>query len=218
MKNTTVRISNPLELVGFIRSLGTTCMFVTMRTETEVKMNKTRVDENGVKVKNPYVGAVKVSKRNGLLNVNFVESVKRKLSELTGTPLSQTEYVAGETWYIHEQSVEGKSLALCVHKKDNSKFYLQYFPHRTIGDNTFFLNGRQLAAAEVVEMEKFIPSREQTEYKPLVITLAIDSIRELKARQISMLNNTVNKIASRLAQFKGQSVSTAPTNSTPAVK
>ncbi len=187
MTNTTVRIKNPLEMVGFIKSIGTTCCFISMRTETEVKMRKTG---------NPYFGTVKVSRRNGLVNVNYVASVERKLKELTG---EKTEYTPGQTWYIHDTTVEGKPLPLCYSKKPVKRTgkiepYLQYYPHRTIGEDTFFLNGHQLSEAEVLDMQKFVIEDTRPEYKPTVITLMMESIRELKARKITMLNSTFSRI------------------------
>ena len=185
----TIKITDPHTMVDFIRSVGTGCQFVSMKTETEVKMRKTG---------NPFVGAVKVSRRNGLINVNFVESVKRKLTELNG---EKTDYVAGSTWYRHEMTEDGKPLALCVHSKDNQKFYLQYFPNRTLGRNEYFLNGRKLTAAEVAQMKTFITEKETAEHKPRVITLAMASIRELKARNIKLLNNTADKLAKKMSDF-----------------
>lgn len=173
-------------MVDFIKSIGTECRFVSMLTETEVKMRKTG---------NPFVGAVKVSRRNGLVNVNYVESVKRKLTEMTG---EKAEYVAGSTWYVHDTTTEGKPLSLCIHKNDGTRFYLQYFPHRTLGQNEYFHNGRKLTATEVEMMKTFIAPDTRPEYKPTVITLAIDSIRELRARRVKMLNDTVSRIAKTL--------------------
>ena len=190
MKSFTVKINNPLEMVGFIRTIGTECRFVSMRTETEVKMRKTG---------NPYVGAVKVSRRNGLVNVNFVESVKRKLEKMAGEKI---DYTPGATWYRHETTTDGKPLPLCVHSKDSSRYYLQYFPHRTLGKNRYFLNGRELTAEEVKTMKTFITEDKRAEYKPAVITLAIDSIRELRARSVRMLNDSISKIDNALDKEK----------------
>ena len=176
-----------MEMVGFIRSIGTECRFVSMVTETEVKMRKTG---------NPFVGAVKRSRRNGLVNINFVTAVEKRLKELTG---KATEYVAGSTWYEHTMTEDGRPLPLCVHKKDNRKFYIQYFPHRTLGRNEYFLNGRRLTETEVSQMKTFITPDNRAEHKPAVITLAMDSIRELRARKVAMLNDTVSKIASHLS-------------------
>lgn len=188
--NVTVTIRNQNELAGFIRSIGTECQFVSMITETEVKMRKTA---------NPYVGAVKRSNRNGLVNINYVAACQRNLTEINGV---KTEYVAGATWYVHELTDDGKSLALCVHKTDTTKFYLQYFPHRTLGKNEFYLNGVKMSAEEVTKMKTFISEKEESAFKPTVITLAMSSIRRLKARKVTMNNNTVSKIMNRLASFK----------------
>ncbi len=191
LKNTTVRIKDPMELVGFIKSVGTDCCFVSMRTETEVKMRKTG---------NPFFGAVKVSKRNGLLNVNFVKSVERNMKELTG--VKQT-YTPGTTWYVHDQTVEGKPLPLCYSKQPTKRTgkvepYLQYYPHKTVGKNTYFLNGRQLSDAEVAQMKKFVITQPYSPTKPAVITLMMDSIRELKARKVTMLNDTFSRIVANV--------------------
>jgi len=181
MKNT-VKISDKMEMVGFIRSIGTECRFVSMVTETELPMNKTN---------NPWYGTVKLSHRNGLVNVNFVKSTERNLTEQNG---EKTTYVAGSTWYHHEQTVNEKPLPLCVHNKDNSRFYVQYFPHRTIGINRYFLKGRELSTSEVEQMKPFIKVQPKSDFKPLVITLSIDSIRSLRSRRVNMLNQTVSRI------------------------
>lgn len=191
MKKTTVTIKNQTELVGFIRSIGTECQFVSMVTETEVKMRKTG---------NPFVGAVKRSTRNGLLNVNYVAAVERNMTEAAGGV--KQEYVAGSTWYTHEMTDDGKPLALCVHQKDNTKFYLQYFPHRTLGENTYYHNGVLMTPEQVAKMKTFITEKETSEFKPTVITLAMASIRQLKARKVTMNNNTISKLTNRLASFK----------------
>ena len=66
MKNV-VSISNKLELVGFIRSIGTQCRFVTLTTETEVDMvKKHRI----TKIPNPFLGTIKIARRNGFLPRN----------------------------------------------------------------------------------------------------------------------------------------------------
>lgn len=179
---TTIKISSPLELVGFLRSLGTTSTFISMRTETVVEMRKT---------KNPYVGTVKVQKRNGLINVNFVRSVERNMEK---AGIENPEYVAGKTWYVHESTEEGKPLPLCIHKKDKNKFYLQYYPHKTIGETTYWLNGKQLTKEQVSEMQKFVIEDKKDTFKPIVLTFSIDSIRELKARQITILNHTISRL------------------------
>ena len=161
-------------MVGFLKGIETECRFVSMVTVTEVKMRKTG---------NPYLGAVKVSNRNGLINVNFTNSVERKVAEKLGISASQVEYTPGKTWYKHVETSDGKALALCVHQKDESKYYLQYFPHKAKSVYTF--NG------EVIAYEKlapFITEKEQNEFKPVVITLALSSIRSIKFRKVTFKN------------------------------
>jgi len=191
-KSTTVTIQDRNEMVGFIRSLGTECRFVSMVTETPVKMRKTG---------NPFAsGVIKVSRRNGLINVNYVAAVERNLKEANGgTPV---EYTAGETWYVHATTDDGRAIPLCVHKKDSKKHYLQYFPHRTLGRNEYFFNGQKMTTEQVATMKKFVQEDNRAEFKPTVITLGIDSIRVLKARRVEMKNKLVSRITSRLAQFK----------------
>lgn len=191
MKNTTIKIRNPFEMVGFLKGLGTASCFVSMRTETEVKMRKTG---------NPYVGAVKVSRRNGLINVNFRNAVARRCAEMG---VHQPE--PGETWYVHDSTVEGQPLALCYSKhpvKRTGKVepYLQYYPHKTLGRNEYFLNGRQLSEAEVKEMKTFEYQDNRDERKPTVITLMMDSIRELKVRKVTILNNTISRIVGNIVK------------------
>jgi len=175
--------------VGFLKGVGTASCFISMRTETQVKMSKTG---------NPYYGAVKVSRRNGLINVNFRKAVNRRCVEMGVTPP-----VAGETWYVHDSTVEGNPLALCYSKgpvKRTGKVepYLQYYPHRTLGRNTYFLNGRQLSDAEVKAMKEFVIENDRDKRKPAVITLMMDSIREIKVRKITLLNNTFSRIVGNI--------------------
>jgi hypothetical protein len=191
-KTSTVTIQDKNEMVGFIRSLGTECRFVSMVTETPVKMRKTG---------NPFAsGVIKVSRRNGLINVNYVAAVERNLAEANGG--NKVEYIPGEVWYTHAQTDDGKALPLCVHKKDVKKHYLQYFPHKTLGRNDYYFNGVKMTPEQVVKMKTFVQEDNRAEYKPTVITLGIDSIRVLKARRVQMKNNLVSRITNRLATFK----------------
>ncbi len=76
--------------------------------------------------------------------------------------------------------------------------YLQYYPHRTLGRNTYFLNGRQLSDAEVKAMKEFVIENDRDKRKPAVITLMMDSIREIKVRKITLLNNTFSRIVGNI--------------------
>jgi hypothetical protein len=188
----TIKISDKNEMVAFLKMIGTGSQFVSLKTETAVKMRKTN---------NPFVGAVKVTKRTGLVNVDFIAAVRRRMAELQQVAFSETEYEAGSTWYKHVSTEEGKSLPLCVHQKDERKFYLQFFPLHS-RDTKYFLNNRELSLEEINQMKTFITEQERNEFKPIVITLAIDSIREMRAKSITILNKTVNRLAQRMSQME----------------
>ena len=48
------------------------------------------------------------------------------------------------------------------------------------------LNGRELTANEVTEMKSFIPEKDWGEFKQPVITLKMDSIRQVKFRKLNL--------------------------------
>ena len=163
----------PVEILpSYLRTIGTECRFISMVTEVEVDCRKTN---------NPFVGAVKRSRRNGLVNVNFVRGVLRRMKE---SGIEQPVYVPGKTWYIHEHDDNGNALALCQSKKDSNKKYLQYFPWRSY-DNTYYHNGVQLTDKEVQVLKTFIPPITPKPFKRSVITLSMDSILKVTFRNIN---------------------------------
>lgn len=187
----TVTFQDKAEMVGYLKTVGTGSSFVSLQTETAVKMRKTG---------NPFLGTVKVTKRTGIINVNFVNAVRRRMAEIQRVAFTETEYTKGTTWYVHVQNQEGKPLPLCVHKNDDKRFYLQFYPLRS-HHATYFLNGRQLSIEEVAQMETFITETERKAFKPIVITLALDSIRSMKARNVTVLNKTIDRLAQSYAQL-----------------
>jgi hypothetical protein len=196
MKRTKITITDQAELAGFIRSIGVECRFVTMDTETEVKMNK-----RGNPFHDEANPVVKRQTRNGLVNVNYVNKVRRNLAELNGTPYSETEYTPGKTWYVHCQTTDGKPLALCEHSKTGEK-YLQYFPMRTLGETTWHWKGRQLTPAEVKKVYSFVPDREES-FKPRVNVFKMKSIKRLSCRNVDIRHETVSAMVDRhLARLK----------------
>lgn len=205
----TVTIEDKMEMVGFLRTLGLSTAFVSLRTETIVEQRKFNLTGRKIvspktgklineKIPNPYLGAIKLCRRNGLVNVNFVNSVCRKIAEATGQSLDAVKYERGRIWYYHALQ-NGKPLPLCVHKDNPRRFYLQFFPLRNLGRTIYVLNGVEMTADEIRDMYKnWVTQIEENEFKPIVLTLAIDSIRQIKARQIELLNSTVNRIMDRL--------------------
>jgi len=170
MENVTTLIETK-HLPEYLRSVGTGCRFISLLTEVEVEMRKTN---------NPFVGTVKRSRRNGLINVNFSDGVRRRMMEKGVDPMN---HVPGSTWYVHEHDEKGNPLPLCQSKKDNSVKYLQYYPHRSF-DNEYFLHGIPLTQKEIEVMKTFIPPIKGNEFKPLVITLKMSSILWIKFRKV----------------------------------
>ena len=200
----TIKLNSETEMVGYLKSLGTECRFISMWTETEVKMRKTA---------NPFLvngGKVtKRSRRNGLVNVNFVGAVERRLAEALGVKPSEVNYEAGETWYVHVMTGENKPMALCVDKKTGSKHYLQYFPHKSY-ETKYFWNDKEMTPAEVATMKTFEPAQADNPFKPRVITLAMASIRTLKFRKIEV-RQTAPTPVNRLADYANVSVEVGQT-------
>jgi len=167
-------LTNKSQLIEFLRNLGSQCQFVTISTDTEPKMRKTG---------NPYLGVRKIAKRNGLLNVNYTDSVSRKIAAKVNLPEEQVNYVPKPTWYMHENDDKGRPIALCRHQKDDSKYYLQYFPIRNLGTEYVMPNG------DIVPEENLKPFLQESggsDIKPMVITIGMDSIVEMKARGVNV--------------------------------
>lgn len=162
-------------LLTVFRNAGTQCRFVSMVTETPVKIKKSC----------PHKNVIKLSKRNGLINANFVKSVERKMAAKLGMKPSDVKYEAGSTWYEHETTSDGKPSCVCQHKKDTNKKYLQYFPHKSLWTKYVDGNGNEIPFSELKE---HFYAQKKSEFKPLVITLGMDSIRSLRHRKITVSN------------------------------
>ena len=220
-ENITVKIEDKAEMIGFLRSIGTECRFITVLTETIVDQNKTRPTGNMVPSRaksqkgkliremalNPYWGAVKVARRNGFVNADFVKMVEKRYAAIMGVPVE--DYTAGGTWYQHCHSEDDKPLCLCEHQKDSSRKYLQMFPLRNLGETTYWLNGQRMTKDQVNDMyENWVTEKERAEWKPVTIVLAIDSIRMITFRKVNLLNETFSRIANTMAKWKQTRVST----------
>lgn len=170
IKTDRVEVEN---LPNYLRELGTEVRFISLVTETEVEMRKTG---------NPFVGTIKVVRRNGLVNVNHSERPKRRMME---QGIENPVYIPGPTWYLHETTSEGKILPLCFSKKDNTQKYLQYFPHRSY-ETKYVLDGVPLTEIEISIMKTFIPKKDWGSFKEPVITLKMVSIKSIKFRKINL--------------------------------
>ncbi len=221
MKNETIRIEDRAELVGFLRTIGTECRFVTVITETEVIMNKFKLTGRKVisprsgkpineKILNPYSGTIKVARRNGFVNANFVTAVEKRYAALNNLPVDEVTYTPGHTWYQHCHTEDGKPLCLCEHQEDTSRKYMQIFPLRNLGETEYIHPELgKLNKTQIRDMyNNWVTEDENPEWKPRCIVLAIDSIRMVTFRKVNLLNETFSRIADTMARWKKTRVST----------
>jgi hypothetical protein len=174
-KKLVVRIQDSLEMVGFIKSNGTQCRFVSMICETPVKK---------IKVGNPFPGVMKVAKKFGMVNVNYVDSVRRKVANTLNVDMSDVEYVAGETWYKHLTTEDGKNLPIVVNKtKDDGKYYLQYFP--TKSESVYQMPDGSIVPDEKIKPYLYAESKRPS-FKPCVISVDVANIKQLNASGVIM--------------------------------
>lgn len=171
-----VKYIKELEMLDFLRTNGTACRFVAMTSKTPVV--DIRVDNPWGAGKKTKSGLYKVSKKIGIVNANYNTSVRRKIAEAFGVELKEVEYENGETWYVHEKTLDGKPLPVVKHaKKESNERYLQYFPQHS---SNVYVNDLD----EVVPDEEVAPflykSQERSDFKPAVIVVKIENIKELK--------------------------------------
>ena len=162
-------------MVGFIKTNGTQCRFVSMVTETPVENTNKNC---------PFKGVMKISRKFGMINVNFVDSVRRKIAAKEGIEFKEASYEPGKVWYKHILTVEGKNLPLVVNaKKDDGEYYLQYFP--TKSTNVYRMpNGEPIAEDQ---LKPFFYARKENEFKPVVISIKVSNIKRLAASGVVMV-------------------------------
>jgi len=171
-KNNVVQMVDTLEMVGFLKTNGTQCRFVSLVCKTPVVK---------IKVNNPFGKVFKVASKIGIINANFNTSVRKRIAEKLGVVLSDVQYTNGKTWFEHVLTPEGKPLPLVQHKderKRNGKYYIQYFPHKST-HRYVNANGEPLTDAQV---EPYLyKESERSEFKPCVIALDLANVCQLKA-------------------------------------
>lgn len=185
---TIVEITNSLEMAGFIKSNGTQCRFVSLVTSTEPKMRKGH----------PYLGIRKVSKHNGLVNVNYADAVSRRVCAAIGVPEGTLEYVPKATWYTHLHTADGKALPLVQHSNPEKQgaLYLQFFP-RSSSSSYVLPNGDVVKDEDVAKWLYAKPER--SEFKPAVITIGLDNVKQIKASGVIMTADELTEAEAALA-------------------
>lgn len=187
---TIVQITSELEMLGFLKANGTQCRFVSITTDTPVK---------NLTASCPFQGVRKISRKIGMINVDYVASVEKKIAEKLGLRKSNVEYKPGEVWYTHLQTVDGRHLPVVVNKKHPSdgEYYLQYFPRSAT-------SVYQLSNGTPISEEKLSPwfyKREKSEFKPSVISVNLSNIKRLAASGVVMEAQDLDEAEEALARI-----------------
>lgn len=178
MDKTIVQMTSELEMLGFLKTNGTQCRFVSVVTKTPVTK---------IKAGNPWGagkaterGLYKLSRKVGLINANYNTSVRRLIAEKLGVELSEVEYESGNCWYHHLTTGDGKALPVVQHKDETKRegFYLQFFPHKTV--NAYVNEAGEPVADSIVKPWLYKES-ERPDFKPCVIVVKLENIASLKA-------------------------------------
>ena len=122
-----------------------------------------------------------------MVNVNYAAKVEKTIAEKLGITVEPGTYKPGNTWYEHEMTQpangeEPKAMALCHHKTNKNKYYLQYYP--TKSKNAYALEDGTPIANDFVE--KFLKEKSHSDFKPTVITIGLENILSLRASGIVM--------------------------------
>lgn len=188
-KKTKVKITDPLEMVGFIRTNGTKCQFVSLLTRTVPKLKKSC----------PYTNVIKIARRSGLMNVNYNTAVRRLVSKALGIELSDVEYENGETWYRHELTVDDKALPLCTHKtKKDGKFYLQFYPTRNSPSK--YVSGITGEEIPYSALKPHFYARKDLDFKPRVVVFSMENVVQLNAANVIIKTDETDQVAQVLAK------------------
>ena len=180
-KSNVVKMVSELEMLGFIKTNGTSCRFVSIVTKTPVvKIRANNPWNAGAKTQS---GLFKVSKKIGIINANYNASVQRRIAEKLGVAPSEVEYVAGETWYQHLTTADGKSLPVVQHKDEakRGEFYLQFYPQKST--NAYVNDAGEPVSDEMVKPWLYKES-ERPDFKPAVIAVKLSNVHQLKASGI----------------------------------
>lgn len=169
MDKTIVQFGSELEMLGFLKTNGTQCRFVSMTIDTPVtKMRKA----------SPFQGVRKVARKMGIINANYNTSVRRRIAERLGVELAEVEYENGQVWYKHLTTKDGKRLPVVVHAtKETGKHYLQYFPHKS--EHQYVMPNGEIVPDETLKPWLYKES-ERVDFKPAVIAVELGNIKQLK--------------------------------------
>lgn len=152
------------------------CQFVSVITKTTPKLRA-----------NTYGTITKLSCRNGLINVNYQDTVARRMAEKYGLKKDDIQPVAGKSSYV---KVEGPILAK---KSDENVKYLQLFPQHKAKSMYIDANGHEIDEETIAS---FLPNTTASnEFKPVVISIGLENIVAMKCDGVSLVDeNLVDSI------------------------
>ena len=183
MSATTVKLTVP-EIVGFLKTVGPSCMFLSMETATTFKLNKyeTGKGKSGGGKANPFGKVTKVASRLGWLNLDYKRAVESRIAKQLGVPAKEVEYTLGEVWHTHICDENGKPSPVLVNKEtpEDGKFYI-YYTHRKTASAKYIAENGETVTYE--QLKPFLPPpRDDNPNKPIVRSIMLNNIRVLKAR------------------------------------
>ena len=182
-----VRMLSELEMLGFIKTLGTQCCIAAIFTKTPVvkirKGNPWHVVKDG-KVQGEC-NLFKLSRKLGIINARYNTSVRRLIAEKLGVTLGEVEYENDpRIWYEHLQTADGKPLPIVQHKdeakREETGYSLQYFPWTSKSVNRY-VNGQGETVPDAEVKRWLYAESERPDFKPAVIAPKLRNIVELRA-------------------------------------
>jgi hypothetical protein len=200
---TIVQFSSELEMLGFLKSNGTACRFVSMTCRTPVV--KMRVGNPFHTIKGGKVigevGLWKVARKIGIINANYNMAVRKRIAEKLGVELPEVEYTNGEVWYQHLLTKDGKALPVVEHKDEAKRqetgFSLQYYPHKS---TSAYCNGKFEVVDEATVKPYLYAETERPDFKPCVIAVKLRHIHQLKCSGIVVEMGDFEEAAALLAE------------------
>ena len=165
-------------MVGFLKTIGTQSMFISMVTATVLKLNK---KDRVTGTPNLYGQVTKHATRTGWLNIKYNDAVRRKIAAKLGVDVSEVQYEAGETWHKAILTEDGKATPVRVNAtKEDCKFYVFYFHRKTKNTRYVAANGDTLTHEQ---LKPFFPASGDTpDFKPAVRSVTLNNVKMLKAR------------------------------------
>lgn len=202
-----IEIVNQLQLLGFLTTNGTGCRFVgiTYRAEQE--------ERKQMKVGQPFGRIFKVSKFQGLVNMDFVEAVRSRIAATLEVEKSQVEYVAGKSSYVHPFPS-----APCVVQKASGGegYYLQYFPTVEKSESVFVDEAGNIIDKELVKPWLRAKGK-PTAWKPAVVSLKLENIVEMRASGLILSTEDADAAKEALLALRDSTVEIALNDTAPAL-